>query len=219
MRYLVASLMLLAFVCSANAQWINPEEFHWGLDCTEWWTYADPYTQAEMIWDPLATSPCGTVGWYRICGTTLWAPPYVTIGLFVELETEFHLDWTKAQFHESTYYEDIWYVLGGYIKSNNPSRIVIHQYDSVPLNFMVHQLTVVCNVDGSIPVYYYYKLVETDPWTPMTQGQVCPPPENWYFEVPLCDQNFWIGIKADQVYHQPDGYYQGKFSVCTFPIC
>ncbi len=218
MRYFLASLMVLALVVGmANAQWVQP--YPWGTDCTNWINYYDPYGPVEMIWNPTAISPFGTLGWYYICGTQAWDPPILHLELFVELETELYLNYTWAQAHRASNYEDFYYEFPGWIKSNNASRIVIHAYDGYPLDQMNHITTVVSLVNGAIPITYWYWDYAQGIWVAMEWDDLCPPGGGWFFIVPKCDQNFIIGVKADMEYHQDDGQYGTYVTLCTVPWC
>lgn len=210
MKVLVMTLTAVAMIVgAADAQWMPP--YPWGTDCDNWINCYDPWGPVEMIWDPALEQ-------YMICGTTPVDFPQITLDLFVELETVLALDYTWCQAHRASDYDWFWYEIHGTIASNNPNKIMINSVPGHSLNFLDHLETVVCtNLEDPIPITWWYKNLEPDPWAPMLLDPCAP--FGWYFEKDLCDHDFWIGVQVEMAYHQPDGAYGTVIQVDVYPLC
>lgn len=223
-RLILTVALIITLVGMVNAQptpWPNttPElANYWGKPggCEEWMHYFNPVTTNHLIWDPLLTSPCCLTGWWRDCGTGLpWETIQVGMEAYVELEAWLHLDWTLAEYHTASDYTDYSYALTGDVHANNPIRVCIRAYDSMPLDYLNHMTTVVCLPSTNvIELGYYY--MEGTLEVPMLWDTQC---ALWYLTVPLCDQEFDIRVHANLDYHQPDGYYATTVCFGMLAVC
>lgn len=215
----VAFLGVLLGICAfAGTAWgaaLFPPTAGWGYDCTNWISTSTPITTNHLCFDPINNVfiDCGTMT------EVVW--PEFQFDLWIELEIRVHFDWTQAEIHRASYYEDIELIIPGWIEQNSGNYIVIRPLgsDANGKPYSLAQMNFIEDIFGrtdkgdDLPVTWYYSLDGVN-YSPMTVDG-----EDRYFLIEeVCHHDFWYKVVIDIVEHEEDGFYKMHGDLCPLPI-
>ena len=133
----------------------------------------------------------------------------MVIDLFVEMETIVTFDWTHAQIHRASNYDDFSLVLGGTISSNSGNGVAFLPVVGHDLNNLEAVTSVYGPLGADIPLTYYYWDVVSESWV------LCPALwGGWGITFEECFNEFEFLIVGNVEFHQFDGWYTTEAELC-----
>jgi len=187
----------------------------WGTDCNDWTNLSIPATTNELIYDP-------ALGTYMDCGTcapVVW--PEFQLDLWIELEIMVHFDWTLAEIHRVSTYDEIELIMICWIEQNGGNWIVVRPlgndenglaYNLNQMNF-IHDVLDRPSLGSHIPVSWWW--LNGTPGPTPTWNSMTPDGSNYIFLLDQpCRTDFAIRILITPEYHQDDGFYKLHGDLC-----
>jgi hypothetical protein len=215
--FLAVLLGAVAFAGTAWGQALFPPPSGWGYDCTQWINTSTPMTTNHLCYDPLTYE-------FIDCVTGLpvvW--PEFQFDLWIEMEIKVHFDWTQAEIHRASFYDDIELIIPGWIEQNSGQYIVVrplgndpngNPYSLAHMNF-IEDIFGRTDKGDNLPVTWWYSLTGPGgPWVLMTVDG-----EDRHFLIEdVCHHDFWYKVVIDIEYHEEDGFYKMHGDLCPLPI-